>query len=625
MFLCHNVPLTEIPKISIDNAYNISFKNNNLRFIPSRAFETVKTALYHLQIVDNSVTSFPSDALDGLSSLRTLDLRRNQLVYIRKDSFKTLRYLEKLYLDNNWLYKFDESFFDYWSTKVEILTLANNRITSLKKDAFEDLRHCEYLNLENNPVQELAQFTFQYSMVQHINLRNTSLTRLNDGDFSTTRSLTDLNLTSNYLTRLPTIAFSTPRSAATRLQRLDVRDNNIAAIELKIFDELYYMESIKSEGNLIVCNKNLTSCSCNPSHSDYKAGYVSVRVNGWVGCGDPKWDPSVTVTTTTVTRVTDTISTSGSTSGSTSMTAPGVTTTIPRTITSTLTSMSTRTNARTIGDTTDPSRTRAATTTTRTSTFRSVVTSSSITTQPTTTTKPKSHIVTKSAPTSVDTVSTIRTTSSPRNTNPKFTNTPASTSPSVHIDITYTATDTTTTATDVSTTSTQMVVTLTATDTTTTDTSEPAVSLSDGSSKGTSQGTFIGIILALVVVLILVGIYVVWSRKNKQVAEPQQVAVTRNTAYESQWAEPAEYEVVNYETVEPPRHDHEYEEPYEALNNPQLYGSNGEQRNVYDNTSPENIRQYDTVTNIQPQTDMSTYEMATQRGEPQRQEEDVYV
>ncbi|XP_049846539.1 toll-like receptor Tollo [Schistocerca gregaria] len=188
--------------------------------------------LRELDLSNNSVDALPASALSGLSRLQTLNLQGNAI------SFLADRALEGL-------------------SSLSVLHLADNRLVSLPPELFADTRDIKEVYLRNNSVNVLAPGLFNdLSQLLVLDLSHNELTAewVNSATFSGLVRLVILNLSHNRIAKLETAVFRDLYS----LQILRLEENVIENIPENTFASLYNLHTLFLSGNRLVSIESYT-------------------------------------------------------------------------------------------------------------------------------------------------------------------------------------------------------------------------------------------------------------------------------------------------------------------------------------------------------------------------------
>ncbi|XP_038641032.1 podocan-like protein 1 isoform X1 [Scyliorhinus canicula] len=245
----HNNNLTNagLPKamFSGSNMVNILIlSNNNLTRVP----ENLPPLLTQLHLQNNRISKIPKGVFSALEILRELYLQSNSLSNIHSHTFSKMKGMQYLDLSSNNLMKVPEGL----PPNIVVLQLGKNHIASISKDSVNRIRNLEYLLLQNNRITASGIHKDAFgklrklhtlhifnnplgkvpaSLPRRINslmLLHDAIERIDLDDFAATYYLTELNLSYNRLRseRLHRLAFRKLR----RLERLDLSGNNLTLI-----------------------------------------------------------------------------------------------------------------------------------------------------------------------------------------------------------------------------------------------------------------------------------------------------------------------------------------------------------------------------------------------------------
>ncbi|XP_038641034.1 podocan-like isoform X2 [Scyliorhinus canicula] len=218
--------------------------NNNLTRVP----ENLPPLLTQLHLQNNRISKIPKGVFSALEILRELYLQSNSLSNIHSHTFSKMKGMQYLDLSSNNLMKVPEGL----PPNIVVLQLGKNHIASISKDSVNRIRNLEYLLLQNNRITASGIHKDAFgklrklhtlhifnnplgkvpaSLPRRINslmLLHDAIERIDLDDFAATYYLTELNLSYNRLRseRLHRLAFRKLR----RLERLDLSGNNLTLI-----------------------------------------------------------------------------------------------------------------------------------------------------------------------------------------------------------------------------------------------------------------------------------------------------------------------------------------------------------------------------------------------------------
>ncbi|KAK6625691.1 hypothetical protein RUM43_005990 [Polyplax serrata] len=135
------------------------------------------------------------------ADIQVLDLTRNLIPYLTKDTFKSigLLNLQRIFLRNTSLREIHPEAFRNLSILVEI-DLSENKITKIHPETFLGNDRLRFLNLSGNPLTELARSQFpELKYLKTIELQHCDLSYVHEDAFINLPTLETLNMNSNRL------------------------------------------------------------------------------------------------------------------------------------------------------------------------------------------------------------------------------------------------------------------------------------------------------------------------------------------------------------------------------------------------------------------------------------------
>nr|XP_056707053.1 extracellular matrix protein 2 [Euleptes europaea] len=213
-------PYAEIPPLPtgcsiLDNT--ASCINAKLTQIPP----IMDAQLTSIEFVENSITSIPDDAFNGIPNLERIDLRKNNISSsgIGPQAFKILKNLKRLYLDENALVHIPPGL----PSTLEELKINENQLHAIDENSFQDLKSLVTLELEGNKLSEanVSPLAFQP-------LKSLSYLRLGRNKYRTIpqglpHSIEELYLDNNQIEEITEICFNRTKN----LNIIDLRHNKL--------------------------------------------------------------------------------------------------------------------------------------------------------------------------------------------------------------------------------------------------------------------------------------------------------------------------------------------------------------------------------------------------------------
>ncbi|KAK9890470.1 hypothetical protein WA026_010553 [Henosepilachna vigintioctopunctata] len=178
--------------------------------------------IHHLDLSNNKISNLYY-TLSIYENLLTLDLSTNNLSTLGFEKFKSQR-------------------------NLQVLNISRNNIDKLKKDSFNGLKALVKLDLSFNRLERLHNLTFlELHSLQVIILSGNRITHLERGLLRNTKHLKELMLNNNQLLEIPAAVLSD----AIGLQRLALSDNLINSVDEEHMPNLLDLRSLLIDGNII--------------------------------------------------------------------------------------------------------------------------------------------------------------------------------------------------------------------------------------------------------------------------------------------------------------------------------------------------------------------------------------
>lgn len=265
------------------NLDQIIFRNNSLKTLPS-GFLSKCQKLRQLDLSRNLIFEIEKDTFNNLLELSVLDLSFNQLKTLHKNTFKPLSKLIALYLTGNQLQTIDVDLF-YHNVNILVLDFRNNDLRIIKK-TFRMLKNIYFLNIDGN------------RYLKHIDLPNTSINnlRVNISNCNLKTLVIPPNIAEIYAL-YNQISF-VKIHPDNELNILDISHNNLIDIthisNIRYLKKLHYLNIMHNEfryidfselcrlkqmQNLLISSSSLTFKKQIGSYNDCKRHGISVYIN----------------------------------------------------------------------------------------------------------------------------------------------------------------------------------------------------------------------------------------------------------------------------------------------------------------------------------------------------------
>ncbi|XP_028652751.2 peroxidasin isoform X1 [Erpetoichthys calabaricus] len=144
---CMHLMLENVPAVSPQTTI-LDLRFNRIKDIQPGSFRRLKN-LNTLLLNNNLIRRIPRSAFEDLENLKYLYLYKNEIQSIDRQAFKGLVSLEQLYLHFNQIESLEPESFSYLP-KLERLFLHNNRITHVELGTFSQLHSMKRLRLDSN-------------------------------------------------------------------------------------------------------------------------------------------------------------------------------------------------------------------------------------------------------------------------------------------------------------------------------------------------------------------------------------------------------------------------------------------------------------------------------------------
>ena len=204
-FYARSISITGLQRGDFDGLTNLKtldLRNNQFSALPDGLFDNL-TNLTELDLHNNQLSSLPTGLFDNLTNLPVIHLNDNQLSSLPDGLFDNLTKLTEIYLHNNQLGLLPTGLFDNL-TALERLGLFNNRLSALPDGLFDSLTNLPAIHLNDNQLSSLPDGLFDnLTKLEEIYLHNNQLSSLPAGLFGNLTNLAGVYLINNRLSSLP--------------------------------------------------------------------------------------------------------------------------------------------------------------------------------------------------------------------------------------------------------------------------------------------------------------------------------------------------------------------------------------------------------------------------------------
>ncbi|XP_027459389.1 nephrocan-like [Zalophus californianus] len=266
--------------LALPHLKRLSMENNRLHLIPASFFTSLQS-LQFLSFSGNFLTKIPINLPKSLLSLK---MERNQLKVVSFRDLKHLEHLSHLYLSENSLSSIDGAQILANLTTLELsqnqvqmlplrlparlqkLDISNNLIQRVTAQDFHDLRDLKHLFLDNNIVSLFEAGALQMcSQLSNLALEQNLLLSI---PLRLPGTLARLDLKGNAIQNIAEMELKDLK----QLQVLNLRNNKISALDLKVLEGLPRLRHLYLDGNPWNC-----TCSLVRAREILKAKGTDVR------------------------------------------------------------------------------------------------------------------------------------------------------------------------------------------------------------------------------------------------------------------------------------------------------------------------------------------------------------
>ncbi|XP_059615455.1 leucine-rich repeats and immunoglobulin-like domains protein 3 [Phlebotomus argentipes] len=248
----------------------LSLSHNRIEMVDAEALERLPK-LQHLDISRNLITHLPRDTFPTASRIRSLNLNYNAIESVHGRALEPLRHLTELKMNGNRLTVIEHDTFAHLSSlrklqitdnKLEViqaltfrnlvhlrtLRMRRNRIHTLMDGAFHGCVSLTSLELDENGIGSVSKrWLFNLTSLAHLSVSRNRVSEIEADAWEFVGHLEGLDLSGN---RLLGIARATLAGLGD-LKRLSVRDNRLSAVEEGAFGATPRLQSLDLSGNEI--------------------------------------------------------------------------------------------------------------------------------------------------------------------------------------------------------------------------------------------------------------------------------------------------------------------------------------------------------------------------------------
>lgn len=238
---CTGDNLSDIPTGIITVVKTLNLKKNKITQLSRNSFAKFKL-LRQLNLGFNQLSEIEDGDFNGLLNLRTLDLSFNRIKAVHKNSFKQLVKVNDIILRGNVLSNVDGVFTDM--VGLNRLDLSNNQIDFITNETFKNMTSLRYLLLRSNRIVSIQDGAFyDVRKLTYISMTGNPITNV-DGLFVKNNVLSFIELTNCSIKTFP-------KGLPLITRFLYLNQNNISSITRK------EIERVESLVNLILSENQI--------------------------------------------------------------------------------------------------------------------------------------------------------------------------------------------------------------------------------------------------------------------------------------------------------------------------------------------------------------------------------
>ncbi|XP_046387263.1 leucine-rich repeat protein SHOC-2-like [Ischnura elegans] len=241
------------------------------------------SSIQHLYLDNNSLSSLPDEAFNGMVNLEYLNISSNSIAHLPDNIFSRNMNLTTLLASNNLLTKIPATLLRN-KTRLITLDLSYNLIETLDLDFFSDSSSLCYVHINNNRFRHLPYKIFQPFKTQNKSCEEFFLdmsgNSLEDVPELSIPGLTHLNLSNNRLTLIkPDVFTQAPRLLEVNLSHNLIRiiENPLELGKYKVLFSKYldYLQVLDLSSNRLKVYPSITPVLTTLKHLNLSGNYIT--------------------------------------------------------------------------------------------------------------------------------------------------------------------------------------------------------------------------------------------------------------------------------------------------------------------------------------------------------------
>ncbi|GBP34693.1 Toll-like receptor 6 [Eumeta japonica] len=239
--------------------------NNQINHIDENAFDNM-TSIEDFGLNDNNLSFIPT-SIRKLRSLRSLDIGKNNITHINRESFRGMNELFGLRLVDNKVSYLGEDTFEHLP-QLQVLNLASNKIKHVAPGCFRKNSNLKLLRMDGNEITNFDGIFDTLNNLVWLNISDNKITSFNFGSFPSSLEWLDLHknsieyfvnddMSSHIGVKLLDLSFNnisqlTVTSIPLSIEKLYLNDNKIESIQVGTFSKLQKILTVTLNNNRLV-------------------------------------------------------------------------------------------------------------------------------------------------------------------------------------------------------------------------------------------------------------------------------------------------------------------------------------------------------------------------------------
>jgi Leucine-rich repeat (LRR) protein len=223
----------------------LSFRNNEIKNVNSRAFQGLHDYLTHLDLSNNQIHTIESTTFSYTAKLQVLLVSNNSIAVLHEGVFTELTELQHLDLSFNLLSQVpDGTFHGNW--QLEFLSLRHNAIDSVSKLTFRVQHNLKHLDLSQNKISVIVQDAFlTLQQLEWLSLAQNRIKTVSTNLFEKVKNVLHLNLSDNAIDSINRLSFS----QCSQLQTLSIAHNLVSELSQQALYGLFNLTHLDLSHN----------------------------------------------------------------------------------------------------------------------------------------------------------------------------------------------------------------------------------------------------------------------------------------------------------------------------------------------------------------------------------------